>query len=227
MRGGLFNEILRMSWETVRGNKMRSFLTVLGIVIGITSIVGMTSLIRGFDENFKNSIRSIGPDVVYISKFSGLSFASGKSFQELMKRPNLSPQDAEAIERDAPSIGVVDVILGQGGQQERGRRAGTENVPGIVGLGMAAEIAAYEDLRATNALDGFLLTSTNHGDRRADWLLEHDIPFVCFGRPWGRIDASAGAAAIRQALAFMCSIMASLASFIALGMSAIGSTQLL
>lgn len=49
-----------------------------------------------------------------------------------------------------------------------------------------AEIAAYDDLRATNALDGFLLTSTNHGDRRADWLGERDIPFVAFGRPWGR-----------------------------------------
>ena len=119
MRGGLFGEILQMSWETIRGNKMRSFLTVLGIVIGITSIVGMTSLIRGFDESFKNSIKSIGPDVVYISKFSGLSFASGKSFQELMRRPNLMPEDAAAIERDAPSIGVVDIILGQGGSQER------------------------------------------------------------------------------------------------------------
>jgi putative ABC transport system permease protein len=119
MRTGLFVEIVRMSWETVRGNKMRSFLTVLGIVIGITSIVGMTSLIRGFDENFKDSIKSIGPDVVYISKFSGLSFAGGKTFEELMKRPNLTPDDAAAIERDAPSIGVVDIILGQGGTQER------------------------------------------------------------------------------------------------------------
>jgi hypothetical protein len=123
MRGGLFAEIVRMSWETVRGNKMRSFLTVLGIVIGITSIVGMTSLIRGFDENFKDSIKSIGPDVVYISKFSGLSFAGGKSFQELMKRPNLSPEDAAAIERDAPSIGVVDIILGQGGARRVNTRA--------------------------------------------------------------------------------------------------------
>ncbi|OYW01705.1 MAG: hypothetical protein B7X11_03935, partial [Acidobacteria bacterium 37-65-4] len=119
MRGGLFGEILRMSWETVRGNKMRSFLTVLGIVIGITSIVGMTSLLRGFDESFKDSIKAIGPDVVYLSKFSGLSFASGKTFQELMKRPNLTPEDAAAIERDAPSIGVVDIILGEGGTQER------------------------------------------------------------------------------------------------------------
>lgn len=53
-----------------------------------------------------------------------------------------------------------------------------------------AEIAAYEELRATNALDGFLLTSTNHGDRRSDWLREHEIPFVAFGRPWGREDAA-------------------------------------
>lgn len=53
-----------------------------------------------------------------------------------------------------------------------------------------AEIAAYEQLRATNSLDGFLLTSTNHGDRRSNWLREHDIPFVSFGRPWGQEDAA-------------------------------------
>ncbi len=52
----LFAEILVMSWDTVRGNKLRSFLTVLGIVIGITSIVGMTSLIRGFDQSFQDLI---------------------------------------------------------------------------------------------------------------------------------------------------------------------------
>lgn len=54
----------------------------------------------------------------------------------------------------------------------------------------AAEIAAYQELRATNALDGFLLTGTNHGDLRSDWLREHAIPFVAFGRPWGREDAA-------------------------------------
>ena len=88
MRGGLFSEIIRMSWETVRGNKMRSALTILGIVIGITSLVGMISLIRGFDESFKDSIRSIGPDTVYLSKFSGISMMSGASRDTLMKRPS-------------------------------------------------------------------------------------------------------------------------------------------
>jgi len=50
IRTGLLSEIVAMAWDTLRGNKMRSALTVLGVVIGITSIVGMTSLIRGFDQ---------------------------------------------------------------------------------------------------------------------------------------------------------------------------------
>jgi putative ABC transport system permease protein len=115
MRGSLFGEIVRMSWDTVRSNKMRSFLTVLGIVIGITSIVGMTALIRGFDQSFQDLLKGIGPRTIYVAKMSGLSMSSGASFQELAKRPNLTPDDAEAIERNAPSIQVVDLTLGGGG----------------------------------------------------------------------------------------------------------------
>lgn len=121
MRWGLFNEILVMSWDTLCGNKMRSSLTVLGIVIGITSIVGMTSLIRGFDESLRESMRSLGPDTITIAKFSGISMAGGADFQQLLMRPNMTPEDAEAIERDAPSIAIVDIMLGDGGPptQER------------------------------------------------------------------------------------------------------------
>ena len=121
MRWGLFDEILRMSWDTLRGNKMRSALTVLGIVIGITSIVGMTALIRGFDRSLRESIESLGPDTIIVAKFSGLSVASGADFQQLLMRPNMTPEDGAAIERDAPSIALVDITLGEGGPptQER------------------------------------------------------------------------------------------------------------
>lgn len=121
MRWGLFNEIFVMSVDTLRTNKMRSGLTVLGIVIGITSIVGMTSLIRGFDQSLRNSIASLGPDTITVAKFSGLSMAAGNDFQALLMRPNMTPEDAEAIAREAPSIAIVDIMLGDGGPptQER------------------------------------------------------------------------------------------------------------
>jgi putative ABC transport system permease protein len=115
MRWALFNEILVMSWDTLRGNKMRSALTILGIVIGITSIVGMTSLIRGFDQSLRDSISALGPDTITVAKFSGVSMAAGTDFQQLLMRPNMTPEDAEAIEREAPSIAMVDVVLGAGG----------------------------------------------------------------------------------------------------------------
>jgi putative ABC transport system permease protein len=115
MRWGLFDEIVRMSWDTLRTNKMRSALTVLGIVIGITSIVGMTSLLRGFDESFRDLLRGIGPNTIVVAKFSGISMASGMSFQEMMKRPNITPADADAIETAAKSIGIVDFTIGCGG----------------------------------------------------------------------------------------------------------------
>jgi putative ABC transport system permease protein len=112
VRTGLLSEIVVMSLDTLRTSKMRSALTVLGVVIGITSIVGMTSLIRGFDESLRDSIRELGANVIFVQKFSGLSFASGKSFLELARRPNLTPEDAEAIARDCESCATVDVWVG-------------------------------------------------------------------------------------------------------------------
>ena len=52
-----------------------------------------------------------------------------------------------------------------------------------------AEIATYDELLATYELDGFVLTSTHHGDVRTSWLAERGVPFVTFGRPWGAPDS--------------------------------------
>lgn len=51
------------------------------------------------------------------------------------------------------------------------------------------EIATYEELLASYALDAFVLTHTHHGDIRTAWLRERGVPFITFGRPWGVIDS--------------------------------------
>jgi putative ABC transport system permease protein len=101
--------------DSLRANKMRSALTILGVVIGITAIVGMTALIRGFDESLRASIRELGPNTIFVAKFSGVSLAAGNEFAELLRRPNLTVEDATAIEKLAPSAGIVDIWLGAGG----------------------------------------------------------------------------------------------------------------
>ena len=107
----LLFETADMALGTLRANKMRSALTVLGVVIGVTSIVGMTSLIRGFDTSLRDSINALGPKTIFVQRFGALSF-SGASFMELIRRPVLTVDDGEAIRRLAPSVAMVDIWLG-------------------------------------------------------------------------------------------------------------------
>ena len=113
-RIGLLSEILGMAVDTLRTNKLRSALTVLGVVIGVTSIVGMTSLIRGFGDQFESLIRQMGSDTIYVAKLSISSFASGKDFWDVMRRPDLTEEDAAAIKLGAPSARFVGMQLGGG-----------------------------------------------------------------------------------------------------------------
>ena len=114
-RDGLFGEIVQMALGTLREQKMRSGLTVLGIVIGIMSIVGSTSLIRGLDQSLRESIEAMGSNTIVVAKFSGLSMGSGRELTELLRRPNLTPDDAEAIASQTSSLASVNITLGQGG----------------------------------------------------------------------------------------------------------------
>ena len=118
----LLGETAAMAFDTLRSNKMRSALTVLGVVIGVTSIVGMTSLIRGFDTSLRNSINSLGPNTIFVQRFGGLSFSSGASFMELMRRP-LTHHRRHATRSSGwpPPVGMVDIWIGGGGPGSRRR----------------------------------------------------------------------------------------------------------
>jgi putative ABC transport system permease protein len=126
-----------MALETLRANKLRSGLTVLGVVIGITSIVGMTSLIRGFDSSLRATIETLGPNTIFLSKLSIVSIGGGAEFDDLMRRPTLTVGDAEAIERLAPSVKAVDIMVGEGPQPSmerafyRGERTVTNSIIGV------------------------------------------------------------------------------------------------
>ncbi|PYR68627.1 MAG: hypothetical protein DMF88_08570 [Acidobacteria bacterium] len=107
----LLREVVTLALDTLRTNKLRSALTILGVVIGITAIVGMTSLIRGFDQSLRDSIRQLGPNTIFVAKFSGVSLAAGRDFADLTRRPNLTVDDAKAIQKLAPSVQNVDIWL--------------------------------------------------------------------------------------------------------------------
>ena len=97
---GLLREIVVDVVDTLRTNKMRSALTVLGVVIGITSIVGMTSLIRGFDESLRESISELGPEHDLRPEVRRAELrVRGKSFLEVARAPE--PDDRRRAARSS------------------------------------------------------------------------------------------------------------------------------
>ena len=123
IRYGLVREVIVMAFDTVRSNKLRSGLTVLGVVIGITSIVAMTALIRGFDSSLQESIAvAMGPRTIFVQRFGIVSFASGREFAEVIKRPSLTIGDARALEEQASTLELVDLQVGLGPGQNVMRR---------------------------------------------------------------------------------------------------------
>ena len=119
---GLLGEIVTMSWDTLRANKMRSALTVLGVVIGITSIVGMTSLIRGFDESLRDSIRAArAQDDLRREVQRPQHHRPARTFVELLKRPNLTPPTPARSPARRRRWRVVDIRLGRWAADSRER----------------------------------------------------------------------------------------------------------
>ncbi len=163
-----------MALATLRVNKLRSALTVLGVVIGITAIVGMTSLIRGFDQSLRDSIRELGPNTVFLAKFSGVSLVGGADFTTLLRRPNLTVEDAAAIEKLAPSAGMVDIWLGAGGPPTQVRVVYRGNRTKLMGvLGATENFAAINFLK----LEAGRFFTTSEVDRRRHVVVLGQTPY--------------------------------------------------
>ncbi|MCJ7694128.1 MAG: ABC transporter permease, partial [Anaerolineaceae bacterium] len=60
-------EVLRIAWESINKNKIRSLLTMLGIIIGVASVIIMVSISAGTEATIKEQITNLGSNLIYVS----------------------------------------------------------------------------------------------------------------------------------------------------------------
>ncbi len=107
MRLQIFREIFRMAVDSLRSHKLRSFLTILGIVIGVMTVIGMVSIIQGLNKSFLSELQSVGSDMIHIQKYDAVQM--GRRSEEERVRKDLTLEDAQAIEQGAPLVRAVAV----------------------------------------------------------------------------------------------------------------------
>jgi putative ABC transport system permease protein len=101
------NTGIRLALATTRAHKMRSLLTVLGVIIGTGAVIGVGSIIAGLDGAITTLLRSFGPDTIIVLKGP----AMGDWTPEILKRKPLTLENARAIKERCPSVAHVSPYL--------------------------------------------------------------------------------------------------------------------
>ena len=99
---GPFYENFKMAFDTLRSHKLRAFLTILGVIIGVIVVMLMSSVISGIKVKFESVIESFGTRSIFLYKFD-IGFHVGRRSQEERMRKPLTTADSEAIKK-LPSI---------------------------------------------------------------------------------------------------------------------------
>ncbi len=110
MTGATFFSGVRMALDTIRGHKLRAFLTVLGVIIGTGAVIGVGSILAGLDGAITNIFRSFGPTTLIVFKFK-IGVRAGDLTPEEMRRKPLTYEDGRAIAERCPSVRHVSPYL--------------------------------------------------------------------------------------------------------------------
>ncbi|MGD8538990.1 MAG: ABC transporter permease [Candidatus Aminicenantes bacterium] len=110
MRTGIINEIFTMAFDSLRSNKLRSFLTLLGIVIGVMTVIGMVSVIQGLNRSFLADLESVGSDIIAVTKYEP-GIQVGNRSEEERQRKDLTIEDAVALEEECSLVKAVAIDI--------------------------------------------------------------------------------------------------------------------
>jgi putative ABC transport system permease protein len=159
----MLGETIRVAFESIRANKLRAGLTMLGIIIGVGAVIAVVALGTGAQRAVEERIQALGANLLTV--VPGQSFMGGRASDV---RVSLTVKDAEALERDAKLLSAVEPELQRSLQIKYGNRNFNINVLGTT--------PNYDKVRNYTIPFGRMFTAGDDGARQRYAVLGSAVP---------------------------------------------------
>src|SRR5437660_1347619 len=180
-----YGENLKQAMDTLRAHKMRSALTVFGVVLGVTVVMLVAALITGFDYQIQENIKQFGADTAFISKWDQGFHGGNAPLEERLRKP-LTLEDANAIMEGGSSVKSVTAFIQTSWMQSHTVRTKSGEVPAIDSCGVQPNFGQVYANAAT--LDGRFISEGDDLHREKVVMLGENVAPVLFpeGHPVGK-----------------------------------------
>ncbi len=174
----LFYEVIRLALSTIRANKARAFLTILGVIIGTGTIIGVGSILAGLDGAVTGAIRSMGTNTAIVFKMQLGAGFNGRTPEERQRKP-ITYENALDIQERCPSVEHVSAYLlpPQMGITQARYKGNDSTNPQIAGTDAAYSQSGQVDLRA-----GRFFTDNEDEHRLSVAVIGYDVNGALFGQ---------------------------------------------
>jgi len=152
----LVGELLRVAWRAVTAHKLRSFLTLLGVIIGVMTVIAVVAVITGMNNYVATKLFTVAPDVYAMSRFGIVT--SREEFLQALKRKRIEKREVEAMIRLSRTAEMVGMISGV----QRPVKRETKRIADVSINGVTPNVA---DLRNLDVEEGRFFTETEYERR--------------------------------------------------------------
>jgi putative ABC transport system permease protein len=178
-------ENLKQAMDTLRAHKMRSALTVFGVVLGVSVIMLVAGLLSGFDQKIQENIKQFGADTAFVSKWDQGRHGGPPPLEERQRKP-LTVEDAHAIEASCPAVKNVTAFIMARWDQAHSVRTKAGEVTGIDFRGVQPNFGQVYANAAT--VEGRFISEGDDIHREKVVMLGENVAPVLFpeGHPVGK-----------------------------------------
>jgi putative ABC transport system permease protein len=171
-----FREAAVVAADNLRSSKLRSFLTLLGIILATTTLIAVMSMIHGMDLYIANTITSMGSDGFRVVKIAMVGNFNPKKFMELQKKnPELSPTEFDYLKEHVTLARELGMAAGRNVTVSFGAQT-------LSNISLTGGTANWGDLSDTEVANGRFFTEIENTHRAAVAVIGSDVQTNLFGQ---------------------------------------------